>query len=180
MKRYYYILRVSFFLLFSNFLLAQESNQDYLDYIDTYSTIAIKLMYKYKIPASISLAQGLLESRAGKSQLVKETNNHFGIKCSSEWTGEYYYYSDDKPNECFRKYKTAEDSFEDYSSFLHRERYSSLFLLDTQDYNGWAEGLLRCGYATDKLYAEKLIKLIENYKLCQFDEDKKIQKNSAM
>ncbi|GMO36020.1 MAG: hypothetical protein Pg6B_07050 [Candidatus Azobacteroides pseudotrichonymphae] len=134
--------------------------------------MAIELMCKYKIPASIVLAQGLLESGAGGSQLAKEANNHFGIKCHSDWIGECYFLSDEE-NGCFRKYEKVEDSFEDYSSFLYKERYSSLFMLDIRDYTGWARKLQSCGYATDKFYADKLIKLIVDYKLYQFDEIEK-------
>lgn len=172
---YKWIIVFLFFFMRSNFLLAREINQNYLNYIDTYSTLAIEVMHKYKIPASVTLAQALLESEAGESILVKETNNHFGIKCHRDWIGECYYYSDDKQNECFRKYKKAKDSFEDYSSFLHKNRYSSLFMLDINDYTGWAIELQKCGYASDKFYANKLIKLIEDYKLYQFDKNNNLQ-----
>ncbi|MDR2520449.1 MAG: glucosaminidase domain-containing protein [Bacteroidales bacterium OttesenSCG-928-I14] len=142
-----------------------------MDYIGAYCPLAIEIMYKYEIPASITLSQSLLESNAGKSKLTKETNNHFGIKCHSDWEGECYYYSDDEQNECFRKYEKASDSFYDYSDFLHKNRYASLFTLNSKDYVGWANELQKCGYASDKFYACKLIKLIEDYNLYLFDED---------
>lgn len=143
----------------------------YDDYIDTYKDIAIDHMRKYKIPASITLAQGLLESGAGKSALTKNSNNHFGIKCHNDWTGGKVYQADDTPNDCFRKYKKAEDSFEDHSRFLaDKPRYRNLFSLKITDYRGWAKGLQQAGYATDKAYANKLIKLIEDYELYQHDK----------
>lgn len=142
----------------------------YEEYIKTYKGIAIDHMKKYKIPASITLAQGLLESGAGKSSLTQSSNNHFGIKCHSDWTGGKVYKADDTPNDCFRKYKKAEDSFDDHSRFLaEKQRYKSLFSLDITDYRSWAKGLQQSGYATDKAYANKLIKLIEDYKLYEHD-----------
>ena len=143
----------------------------YEEYIETYKGIAVDHMRKYKIPASITLAQGLLESGAGKSALTKNSNNHFGIKCHNDWTGGKVYQADDTPNDCFRKYKRAEDSFEDHSRFLaDKPRYKSLFALEITDYRGWAKGLQQAGYATDKAYANKLIKLIEDYELYQHDK----------
>lgn len=142
----------------------------YDEYIVTYSGIAQDNMKKHKIPASITLAQGLLESGGGKSSLTVNSNNHFGIKCHSDWTGEKVYKADDGPNDCFRKYKKAEDSFEDHSKFLLRSRYKKLFDLDITDYRGWARGLQQAGYATDKAYANKLIKLIEDYQLYLYDK----------
>lgn len=142
----------------------------YDEYISTYKGIAIDHMRRYKIPASITLAQGLLESGAGKSSLTVSSNNHFGIKCHNDWTGEKVYKADDGPNDCFRKYKKAEDSFEDHSKFLTRARYKNLFDLEITDYRGWARGLQQAGYATDKAYANKLIKLIEDYELYQHDK----------
>ncbi|MFV0312031.1 MAG: glucosaminidase domain-containing protein [Dysgonomonas sp.] len=143
----------------------------YDDYIDTYKGIAIDHMKKYKIPASITLAQGLLESGAGKSSLTQSSNNHFGIKCHNDWTGGRVYKADDTPNDCFRKYKKAEESYEDHSRFLaEKPRYKSLFSLKITDYRGWAKGLQQCGYATDKAYANKLIKIIEDYELYQHDK----------
>jgi len=149
---------------------AQKKNKAYEDYIDKYKDLAISHMKKYKIPASITLSQGLLESGAGKSSLTLRSNNHFGIKCHSDWKGPSVTAADDLPNDCFRKYKKAEDSFDDHSRFLtEKKRYSSLFLLDITDYKGWARGLQKAGYATDKAYANKLIKLIEDYKLYMYD-----------
>lgn len=143
----------------------------YDDYIDTYKSIAIDHMKKYKIPASITLAQGLLESGAGKSSLTQKSNNHFGIKCHNDWKGQKVYQADDTPNDCFRKYKKAEDSFDDHSRFLaDKPRYKNLFSLKITDYRGWAKGLQQAGYATDRAYANKLIKLIEDYELYQHDK----------
>ncbi|MFV0418310.1 MAG: glucosaminidase domain-containing protein [Dysgonomonas sp.] len=142
----------------------------YEDYIDTYKHIAIDHMKKHKIPASITLAQGLLESGAGKSDLAVKGKNHFGIKCHSDWRGKKMYKQDDNPNDCFRVYGSAEDSYEDHAQFLKKQRYSSLFELKITDYRGWAKGLQQCGYATDKAYANKLIKVIEDYELYQHDK----------
>lgn len=151
---------------------AQKLNQAYLDYIDKYADIAVTEQKKYGIPASITLAQGLLESGAGQSELAVESNNHFGIKCHDTWTGQKYYYDDDRKNECFRKYRKVEDSYEDHSQFLLRPRYESLFKLKPTDYRAWAHGLKKAGYATDPKYAEKLISLIEDYDLHRFDTGK--------
>ena len=141
----------------------------YDEYIDKYKHIAVDHMKRHKIPASITLAQGLLESGAGKSELARNSNNHFGIKCHTDWKGEKVYKADDGPNDCFRKYKKVEDSYEDHALFLKRARYASLFSLKMTDYSGWAKGLQKLGYATDKAYANKLIKLIEDYKLYLHD-----------
>lgn len=146
-----------------------KRNKHYTEYIDKYNKIAVDHMQKHKIPASIILAQGLLESGAGKSRLATEGNNHFGIKCHSDWKGKTMRHDDDRRQECFRKYSRAEDSFEDHSKFLQRSRYSYLFTLQLTDYKGWARGLQKAGYATDKAYANKLIKLIEDYELHQYD-----------
>jgi hypothetical protein len=127
-------------------------------------------MARYKIPASITLAQGLLESGAGKSRLTRESNNHFGIKCHTDWTGKRVYHADDGPHDCFRHYNKAEESFDDHAQFLLRKRYAPLFQLDLYDYRAWARGLQQCGYATDKAYANKLIKLIEDYELYHYDK----------
>lgn len=171
-------LSVLFFLLFSVSYFPVYSqakkNKVYSEYIDQYKDIAIDHMKKYKIPASITLAQGLLESGAGKSDLTRKSNNHFGIKCHSDWKGGKVYQKDDGPNDCFRKYKKAEDSFEDHARFIaEKQRYRSQFSLDITDYKGWARGLQKSGYATDKAYANKLIKLIEDYELYQYDSNKK-------
>jgi LysM repeat protein len=133
-------------------------------------------MERYGIPASITLAQGILESGAGLSDLVRRSNNHFGIKCHRGWKGASVYAADDTPNDCFRKYARVEDSYEDHSLFLvNGGRYSALFALEVTDYKGWARGLQQSGYATDRAYANKLIKLIEDYELYRFD-DKKYRK----
>ena len=140
------------------------------DYIDFYKDIAISEMKQYGIPASITLAQGILESGSGKGRLAVKANNHFGIKCHN-WTGAKIYHDDDAAQECFRKYQDANKSFRDHSEFLaNRERYAKLFQLDMDDYKGWAKELRRAGYATDRKYPQKLISLIERYELYQFDD----------
>lgn len=149
-----------------------RKSQAYLNYIEEYKDIAIEEMRRYHIPASITLAQGLLESAAGMSDLVKNGNNHFGIKCHN-WTGPTQRHDDDLKNECFRVYETAKESYEDHSKFLLRPRYQSLFSLAEDDYKGWATGLKACGYATSPTYAQQLIKLIESYNLTQYDHVKK-------
>jgi LysM repeat protein len=152
---------------------AQSRNPHYINYIEKYHELAVFHMKTYKIPASITLAQGILESGAGKSPFVLRSNNHFGIKCQNEWNGAKVYRDDDVRNECFRKYKKAEDSFEDHSRFLtQRSRYAGLFRLDITAYRLWAKGLSVCGYATDPHYADKLIKLIEDYELYKYDNVK--------
>lgn len=159
-------------VLFSTGIVFSQAkrNKVYDDYINTYKGIAVDHMKKYKIPASITLAQGLLESGAGRSSLTQSSNNHFGIKCHNDWKGQKVYKADDGPNDCFRKYKKAEDSFDDHSRFLaEKSRYKPLFALKITDYAGWAKGLQKCGYATDKAYANKLIKLIEDYELYLHD-----------
>jgi LysM repeat protein len=148
---------------------AQLLNQNYLRYIEQYHKTAVEQMRLYKIPASITLAQGLLESGAGESYLARVANNHFGIKVSTDWTGPYVLRDDDAPNEKFRKYKNAEQSYVDHSIFLQRKRYASLFNLKITDYKGWAYGLKRCGYATSPTYAQNLITIIERYSLTRFD-----------
>lgn len=139
-------------------------------YVRTYSKVAVSEMYRSGIPASITLAQGLLESGAGKSRLATEGNNHFGIKCHSNWTGDRIYHDDDRKGECFRKYRNASESFRDHSDFLrYKDRYKFLFDLEITDYKGWATGLKKAGYATDPAYSRKLIKIIEDYKLYEYD-----------
>ncbi|MDR2805505.1 MAG: glucosaminidase domain-containing protein [Dysgonamonadaceae bacterium] len=157
------------FFLLPALLPAQKRNPDYVEYVRIYKDLAVRQMTKHHIPASITLAQGLLESGAGKGDLVLKANNHFGIKCHSDWTGKRVYRADDGPNDCFRSYKKAEDSYEDHALFLQRTRYAALFQLDMTDYRAWAKGLQQCGYATDKAYANKLIKLIEDYELYRYD-----------
>ena len=152
---------------------SQRRIASYEKYIKQCSGIAIQHQKKYKIPASITLAQGIFESGAGQSQLARKSNNHFGIKCHSDWRGERVYHDDDLRGECFRKYKRAEDSYEDHAHFLvDRPRYAPLFKLNIKDYKGWAKGLQKCGYATDRAYANKLIKVIEDYELYRFDSAK--------
>ena len=147
-------------------------NQAYQQYIDQFKDIAIEQMLRYKIPASITLAQGLFESGAGKSELTLRGNNHFGIKCNG-WTGRKTYHDDDRSNECFRAYDSAYDSYEDHSRFLaSNTRYRSLFNLSITDYKGWAKGLKAAGYATNPQYAHKLIEIIQLYKLYQYDNAK--------
>ncbi|MDR3142520.1 MAG: glucosaminidase domain-containing protein [Tannerellaceae bacterium] len=148
---------------------SQNTSSTYQKYINTYSGLAVKKQKEFGIPASITLAQGLLESGAGQSVLAKNANNHFGIKCH-DWKGAAIYHSDNKEKECFRKYAHAEESYNDHSRFLkERPYYAELFKLNIKDYKGWAKGLQKCGYATDKAYANKLIKLIETYELYRFD-----------
>lgn len=150
-----------------------QKNSVYQQYIDTYKSAAIDQMRRYKIPASITLSQALLESGAGKSRLATQANNHFGIKVGGGWNGPYILANDDAPNEKFRKYDSVEQSYEDHSILLTQsKRYSSLFTLDPMDYKGWARGLKACGYATLATYAERLISVIETYDLHQYDEDK--------
>ena len=177
MKIHSYLLSLfCFFLVSSNCLFAQSRSSAYSTYIDQYSDLAIKHMEKYKIPASITLAQGILESGAGKSELAREGNNHFGIKCHSDWTGDRVHREDDGPNDCFRSYKNANDSFEDHARFLtERSRYAVLFTLDIKDYKAWAKGLQNCGYATNKAYANRLIQLIEEHELYKYDTKKGIK-----
>lgn len=144
-------------------------NQRYQTYINQYRDLAIQQMLKYNIPASITLAQGLLESGAGNSELAARSNNHFGIKCHG-WTGRKSYHDDDDTQECFRAYDNVYESYEDHSVLLSTQpRYSSLFSLGRTDYKGWARGLKKCGYATSPTYAQKLIGIIELYKLHEYD-----------
>lgn len=147
-------------------------NQRYQDYFDQYKDVAVEQMLKYHIPASITLAQGVLESGAGRSELATRANNHFGIKCNG-WTGRKSYHDDDERNECFRAYDNVYESYQDHSIFLTTsKRYSSLFQLKLTDYKGWAKGLKACGYATSPTYATKLIEIIQLYKLYQYDTAK--------
>lgn len=142
-----------------------------LEYIEMYSPYAIESMHKKKVPASITLAQGLLESGNGNSKLSRATNNHFGIKCGGTWNGESYRYDDDRPQECFRVYSSVLESYEDHGDFLRtRSWYASLFDLRITDYKGWAKGLKKAGYATDPQYPNKLISIIEKYRLHEYDK----------
>lgn len=138
-------------------------------YIKTYKKIARKEMKHHGIPASITLAQGILESNNGNSELARRARNHFGIKCTNDWTGRRYHADDDKPNECFRRYRKVSTSFHDHSEFLKRKRYQKLFELNRDDYKGWAHGLKKAGYATNPKYPTLLINLIEKYELYKYD-----------
>lgn len=146
-------------------------------YIKKYSALAVEEMYRTGVPASITLAQGLLESGNGLSRLATDGNNHFGIKCHNTWKGAKVYHDDDEKGECFRKYDSPEESFRDHSDFLrYRDRYKFLFDLELTDYKGWAYGLRKAGYATDPKYPEKLIRLIEDHSLYIYDSQKPEQK----
>ena len=156
-------------LLFPLSLFAQRITPE--EYIQTYKDIAIREMKTHKIPASITLAQGLLESGAGNSALAREAKNHFGIKCHKGWEGDTYIMDDDAKDECFRKYRNAEESFRDHSEFLSgRSRYAALFDLEITDYRGWAKGLKAAGYATNPKYAQLLIDRIDLYDLTKYDK----------
>ena len=167
-----FFLPFAFLLLpFALFSQPAEYKMTRPEYVEKYKDIAIKEMLENGIPASVTLAQGLLESDAGNSALAMYANNHFGIKChGDDWKGETYIQDDDKKDECFRKYKMAEESYDNHSEFLKSKgRYAFLFELRKTDYKGWAEGLHEAGYATDPSYADRLIKLIEDLKLYQYD-----------
>ena len=151
-------------------------NQKYQQYINQYKDIAIEQMQRWGIPASITLAQGLFESGAGQSRLAVKGNNHFGIKCNG-WDGRKIYQDDDTDGECFRAYESVYQSYEDHSRFLaNGKRYASLFNYETTDYRAWAKGLKAAGYATNPQYANKLIELIQLYKLYQYDNAKEYDK----
>ena len=158
-------------LIFSiNSALHAEATLSRQDYVRTYKNYAIESMTTHQIPASITLAQGILESGSGNSSLAKSSNNHFGIKCGSQWNGGKTYHDDDEKNECFRSYRSVLDSYNDHSVFLTtNKRYSALFLLDITDYKGWAIGLSKAGYATNPKYANLLIKIIEDLELYNYD-----------
>lgn len=139
-------------------------------YVEQFASLAVEEMYRSGVPASITLAQGLLESRYGLSELAVKGNNHFGIKCHNNWKGKKMYYDDDRKGECFRKYPSPEQSYRDHSDFLrYRDRYKFLFDYKITDYKSWAHGLKKAGYATDPAYAAKLIRIIEDYKLYEYD-----------
>lgn len=148
-------------------------NPAYTAYIEQWKATALDQQKQYGIPASITLAQGLLESGAGQSDLATQANNHFGIKCHSDWQGKTFRKDDDKRDECFRSYAKAEDSYRDHSLFLKRKRYEVLFTYNINDYKAWANGLKTCGYATDPNYPKKLIQIIETYGLNDLKADKK-------
>jgi hypothetical protein len=153
-----------FFTLCSS---AQTSKEQY---IEKYNQIAINQMSNHGIPASIILAQAILESQSGNSELASKSNNHFGIKCHSSWTGDRVYHDDDKDQECFRKYDKVEESYYDHSFFLKSKRYQSLYDISIDNYKGWAKGLKKAGYATNPKYASLLIKIIEDNNLTKYDK----------
>lgn len=158
-------------LLFLTLFANSQTKMSRTEYIDTYKNIAIREMHRSGIPASITLAQGCLESSNGNSVLARKSNNHFGIKCKSDWKGARTFHNDDKLNECFRKYRTVVESYIDHTDFLmDNPRYGYLFKLSHRDYDAWAKGLKKAGYATDPKYASRLIKIIEDEKLHTFDE----------
>lgn len=148
---------------------ASEHRLTRSQYIDMWKDEAIAQMVEHRIPASITLAQGILESGDGNSELARKSNNHFGIKCHSDWTGGRVYHDDDKKGECFRRYTDASESYHDHSLFLQKKRYAELFELKITDYKGWAKGLKKCGYATARTYATMLIQLIESNDLTRYD-----------
>ena len=166
----YQRLRSLFFLLFFMQISLGAQTKLRQAYIEKYKEVAIEEMMLFGIPASITLAQGILESGDGESKLAKEANNHFGIKCHLDWDGPKIYHDDDEKGECFRKYKHAEESYRDHSTFLRdRSRYADLFKLDRTDYKSWAHGLKKAGYATNPNYSKLLIKIIEENNLHQYD-----------
>lgn len=174
--------RILTFILLFLFLLPMVAgprmrwNPRYQNYINQYKDLAIEEMFQYGVPASITLAQGLLESAAGNSELTRKGNNHFGIKCHG-WSGRAVYHDDDALGECFRAYDNAEQSYEDHCQFLRGgRRYRGLFDLDRNDYRGWARGLKSAGYATNPHYAQRLIDIIELYKLYEYDNARSYDK----
>lgn len=176
----FFLFVILFFSVTVDSVWGQHKNTSYVKYVNDYNALAIQHQQKYKIPASITLAQGILESGAGQSELARKSNNHFGIKCHTDWRGGRVYHDDDFRGECFRKYKKVEESYDDHSRFLaERSRYASLFKLNITDYKGWARGLQKCGYATDKAYANKLIKIIEDYELYRYDTSKGVKKTTS-
>lgn len=171
MRHIAFLILALFYTFSFNLSVAQERIST-PKYIETYKDWAIADMKKSGIPASIKLAQGILESASGNSRLAREANNHFGIKCHADWEGERIYHHDDARNECFRKYRNSTESFNDHTEFLTtRGRYSELFELATTDYKGWAHGLKKAGYATNPNYANLLIKVIEDNELYKYDAD---------
>ena len=170
MKKIPFLICLLFGMLSIPFTKAQYGVEDIYAYINQYKDLALNQMYEYKIPASITLAQGIFESACGTSRLATVGNNHFGVKCHKEWTGDTILIDDDELQECFRKYSHVEESYRDHSLFLtQRPRYSSLFSLEITDYKAWARGLKAAGYATDPTYADRLIRLIETYHIAQYD-----------
>lgn len=179
MNRFLYILFAIFLIITVDTKISLSQNttskrvEERIEYINRYKAIAIRHLQEYKIPASITLAQACLESGNGKSTLAVDGNNHFGIKCHNGWNGERIYHDDDAPNECFRKYKNPEESFNDHAIYLStQKRYASLFDIENNDYKKWANGLKAAGYATNPNYAKELINIIEDYQLYKFDQEK--------
>jgi LysM repeat protein len=166
------LLILTYFIVTNSILIAQTSDRiTREEYIEIYRDIAIREMNRCGVPASITLAQGALESGDGNSRLARIANNHFGIKCHNDWQGKRILEDDDKKNECFRKYQSVEDSYRDHSDYLRSTpRYASLFELDITDYKGWAKGLKKAGYATSPTYADKLIEIIEEFRLQNYDK----------
>jgi len=178
MKRLLFVLIGLLVLLLSAPAKGVTWNKSYSDYFNTWGEVAVQQMIQYRIPASITLAQGVLESGAGKSELARKANNHFGIKCNG-WRGRKSYHDDDERNECFRAYDNAYQSYVDHSVFLtSSQRYRRLFDLKRTDYKGWAKGLKACGYATSPTYATRLIEIIETYQLHRYDTGKGYDKNN--
>ncbi len=158
-----------FLLMFCSYITVLAQNNKALKYIETYKDLAIKDMQQTGVPAAITLAQGMLESGYGESELCQKSNNHFGIKCKLDWTGDKVYHNDDEKGECFRKYATAAESYQDHSNFLKtRPHYSFLFQLPPTNFEAWAKGLKKAGYATEKDYPQRLIKVINDYSLNQY------------
>lgn len=156
-------------LCFATVFVSAQRSQVILQYIEKYKEIAIKEMQRTGVPAAITLAQGILESKSGQSDLVMRSQNHFGIKCKNDWMGGKVYHDDDEKGECFRSYASAEESYKDHSDFLKsRKHYAFLFKLDPTDYEGWAKGLKKAGYATNPAYPQRLMKLIQEYDLQQY------------
>ena len=178
MSRQLLILPLFVILAFSN--VNAQGYQAQTDYVNKWKDEAVRQMENYKIPASITLAQGVLESGNGVSELAKKSNNHFGIKCHKDWTGGRTYHDDDEKGECFRVYDNPSDSYEDHSKFLLRSRYASLFELDIENYKGWAKGLSKCGYATNPKYPELLITIIERHELYKLDSGDWIDDKEAV
>ncbi|MEP6683243.1 MAG: glucosaminidase domain-containing protein [Parafilimonas sp.] len=171
-------LLVFFFAAVISFSAKAQDNEAVNGYIQQYKQLAIDEMIRTGVPASITLAQGILESNAGRCPLTQQSNNHFGIKCKTDWTGEVVYHDDDSKGECFRRYNSAEDSYRDHSDFLkNRPNYASLFDISATDYKDWAYGLKRAGYATNPVYAQSLITTIERYSLEQYTDVALVQSN---
>ena len=168
-------------ILLSVFFALGAAKEPTLEYIRKYSDLAVSEMGRTGVPASITLAQGILESNSGQSKLAVQGNNHFGIKCHNDWDGRTMRLDDDARRECFRVYPDASASFRDHSDFLrYRDRYKPLFDLDPEDYRGWARGLKKAGYATDPSYAGKLIALIERYELYRYDREVEVEQEAPL